>query len=377
MLLFYIMDYFYKYIKYKYKYLNLYYEINNINNNNLNNAEMFGGGKNKLNKYKIISELGSGVWGTTYLVQNAKYNKYAMKIEHIFEDNIKKSYKSLIWREKEFAQFMYKKHPLHFMKLIDDFIINDCKLEKDLTKIQKRFQSFYKKIYSSPYCSIKIWSLIDLTLKEFVDKKFDNEIYYDIFIQIIYVMTLINKYGYIHGDFKMDNIGLNKTKDKYIIINNKKIPTNGYYVVLIDYGNIMHKKYISRNKFEKNAIETKNDIYFMFDRIEYNLIYNFYDFEAKYNNQINTYNPIKINITHKKILKEYLPNEVTKNNEKELMQHLYKIIYYEDFEKNILKKNIKKIIKPKLYLPLDTITFIIKNINNLNLILEHLIQKYE
>ena len=62
-------------------------------------------------------------------------------------------------------------------------------------------------------------------------------------------MYLCNKSGYLHRDWKMDNIGLIKTTDKYNEIMGKKIKTHGYNVVLLDYGGIIHKDYTLQHPF--------------------------------------------------------------------------------------------------------------------------------
>ena len=46
----------------------------------------------------------------------------------------------------------------------------------------------------------------------------------------------MNKNGYTHNDLHNANIGIIKSKQKYINILNYKIPTFGYIIKLIDYG---------------------------------------------------------------------------------------------------------------------------------------------
>jgi hypothetical protein len=55
-----------------------------------------------------------------------------------------------------------------------------------------------------------------------------------------------------------------------------------------------------------------------------------------------------------------------------LSQYLYKLLDYENFEKQLVKKDIDY-IPPKLLLPIDTILFMIKNITNIKKILLFLI----
>jgi serine/threonine protein kinase len=344
------MNYYDKYIKYKTKYL----ELKNIKINN-----QIGGSNDD---YKIIKEIGIGMMGTVYLVKDKANNKYAMKIEKILKKHSNESLEYDIWREIEFSNKMYKKYPNHFMKIYDNWIDKKCTHKQDWKKqelklelFDKSAQNYYKKLFDSPYCSIKIYSLIDLTLKDIYEKLTDKQ-YYDIFIQCLYVMYLCNKSGYLQRDWKMDNIGLIKTDDKYINIFDSKIKTHGYKVVLLDYGAVIHKKYIL-SSYEKNIFRNKmTDLFFMFDRYKYNMIFNFKEFENKYN--VDTFDSCTIDEDINKLLPKF-----NKNNDV-LSQYIYKIKYYDKFENQLIGKEIEP-IKPKLLLPKETILFIIKNIYNI------------
>jgi len=299
----------------------------------------------KNDKYKIIKEIGIGLMGTVYLVEKSN-NKYAMKIEKILKKQCVESLKYDIWREIEFSNTM-SKYPNHFMKLYDHWINKDCNHIQNWNKIgmkleffNKSAQKYYKSLIDSSYCSIKVYSIVDTTLKN-IANKLTKEEYNDIFIQCLYVMYLCNKSGYLHRDWKMDNIGLNKTENKYIDIFDFKVKTHGYIVVLLDYGAIIHKKYIL-SAYEKKIFTSKlTDLFFMFDRYKYNMIYNFKKVERKHG--INNIDPIKINEN----MDKYLPK--FNDNNKVLEQYIYKIKHY----------------KPDLLLPEQTIEQLIKNIYNI------------
>ena len=348
------MDYQKKYIKYKTKFL----ELNNRDVNIQNGGNM--------NNYIIIKEIGMGMMGTVYLVEDKQKNKYAMKIEKILKKQSVKSMKYDLWREIEFSNTICKKYEKHFMKNYDNWIDINCKHKQDWNKIglklelfDKPTQKYYQNLFDSSYCSIKIYSLVELTLKNVI-KQINDEQYYDIFIQCLYVMYLCNKSGYMHRDWKMDNIGLIKTNNMNIDIFGKQVKTHGYQVVLLDYGAVIHKKYIL-SSYEKKIFTNKmTDLFFMFDRYKYNMIFNFTKFENKYN--VDTFSHIEINKEIKQDIQKYLP-KFNKNNEV-LSQYIYKIIYYDDFEHKLVNDKIK-IIKPKLLLPQKAIEFMIKNIYNI------------
>ena len=80
------------------------------------------------NDIQIINTLGTGVYGTTYLV---KYNNnnYALKIQHILPNDKNESYKKGLWRELDLYDYINTLHPLQqkfFTKLYDYEIIDDC-----------------------------------------------------------------------------------------------------------------------------------------------------------------------------------------------------------------------------------------------------------
>jgi hypothetical protein len=164
--------------------------------------------------------------------------------------DVKESLQSPIWREIYFAKILGKKYPQHFMKLYDYKIDDKCYLKKyglafTWKNLPKQQQKYYNTLYKSSYCSIKLWSYIDTTLRDLLKswKTFHKNIFYDLLIQIVYIIYLINKEGFLHNDFTSANIGLVKTKKKYIKIMNSNVKTHGYIVQAIDFELNIHKKY--------------------------------------------------------------------------------------------------------------------------------------
>ena len=346
--------------------------------------EQYGGAKsinksidstNNNDDYKVIKELGMGMMGTVYLAEDDQNNKYAMKTEKILKKHSIKSLKYDIWRDIEFSNTMSKKYPEHFMKVYDNWIDKKCKHVQDWDKIglkldafDKMEQKYYKSLFDSSYCSVKVYSLVDCTLKDIIDKISDEQ-YYDIFIQCLYIMHLCETNGYLHRDWKMDNIGLVKTDNEFINILGKKVKTRGYNVVLLDYGAVIHKKYILSSYEKKLYSNNMTDLFFMFDRYAHNMIFNFRDFEKKYGTS--TFENITIDDVMVKKIQKYLP-KYDKNN-KVLEQYVYKIIYHEHFERKIMNDENIVIVKPKLFLPMKAIEYIIKNIYDVEKCITYLI----
>jgi serine/threonine protein kinase len=365
------MDYEHKYHKYKIKYTKLKFDELLTN--------QYGGIRSLADKYTILSEIGHGMMGSVYLVKDIDSKKYAMKIEHVFKKDIKESYLSHIWREIEFAKFMHNKYPEHFMELYDNWIDFKCahiqdwsKIGMDIKKLPLNSQIYYNKLFASKYCAVKIWSLIDLTLKDLIDKgNISEQIYYDLFLQALYVLWLVHKEGYLHGDWKLDNIGLVKTSSKYINIMGHQVKTHGYIAQSIDYGGVIHKKYNLKGYWRK-ILGNKNDLYFMFDRYNHNMIFNFKKFESEY--KVDTWNEIEINQTDQKLLEKYLPPKLSRSNKHILSQYVYKIFYWDKFEKQLVENKSIKTIPPLLRLPLETIRFMIAHINDIDSILKYMLE---
>ncbi len=289
---------------------------------------------NKNNKYKIIKELGIGLQGTVYLVEDQHNDKYAMKIEKILKSN-----KHKLWREIDFSNSMRKIKSEHFMIIHNYWLDKNCEHIQNWNKIinKNNYNRVLEKseiLSKSNYCSIKIYSFVDLNLDDLIKQnKINLDQYYDIFIQCLYIMYLCHQNGYLYIDWKIANIGLVKTNDEYINIFGKNVKTHGYFVVLIDYGTILHQKYKLTNN-EKNFFDNKiNDLFFMFTRHEPNMILNFEDFEN-----------IKYDINN------YLPIIQNKHNNDILEPFIHKLIYNIEYQKS------------KLLIPLEVVKFMIKNI---------------
>ena len=248
-------DYQEKYKKYKIKYLEL---LKNINSKQT-------GGTISLNNINIIKTIGKGMHGTVYLVSDNNNNNYAMKIEPIFEKDIKQSLSSPIWREIEFCNTMNSKYPNHFIILYDHKIDNKCnhiqRFDFKMELLPKAQQTYYIKLFASKFCSVKLFSLIDMTLDQLFNswKTFNKKVFYNLCIQYVYVIYLMKKEGYLHRDFHTKNTGVIKTTKKYITIFDKNIKTYGYLVQAIDFGLVINKKYKLKN-YEKNSLKYSNDL---------------------------------------------------------------------------------------------------------------------
>lgn len=327
-----------------------------------------------IKKYEIIKKINSGGQGSIYKI---KYKNiiYALKIEKILENEIKKNYKSIYWREIEFAQTMNKKYPDLFMTLYDHDIIKDYNFTLDNPyNIEK-----IKTLNNSIYCSRKIYEYIDITLDKIIDKLKVNELY-SIIIQLLYIIYIMNKNGYTHNDLHMLNIGVKKTSKKYITIFDNKIPTNGYIIKVIDYGSILHKKYILGNceligidesqiLLDNKTKEIRRILDIVFELSFYNNIS--MNFWKKYNYEKDLERFIKSN--NSKLVNNLVENVYDKYT-------LFMLLYPEKAQKRLLKSNFTKIINNKIRLPIEDIIFLfnathIKSYNDIKKIIFYFINK--
>ena len=305
-----------------------------------------------IDNYKIIKKLGFGGQGAVYLTEY-KNKKYALKKEKMNNNDVKKNLGSQFWREIEFITNMNKKCPNHFLKLYDYDIIDDCKFNLD----NPRNLEIINNMNKNNFCNRKIYELVDTTLDKILNKLESKEIY-SILIQIIYAVYIMNSNGYTHCDFHLANVGIINTKTKFIKILDKKIPTFGYLVKIIDYGSILHKKYKLKNTsfgiHESKLLEkSNNDIYkiknFLFISFFYNSLTK--DFWKK-----NDYNKIITSINESKYI--LLVDNLVKNQENKLL--LLELLYPTIHQKFILGKEFKKTLEPKLLIRLVDLLFLLK-----------------
>mgnify|MGYP000417384505 CR=1 FL=1 len=340
-----------------------------------------------INNIRIIKKIGYGYFGTVYLVKDDKNHRYALKIEQVSPDFLVKSLRSFVWRENEFSKKMNKLYPNHFLKLHAHLIDNDCEhnqlTENNIDLNHKsndpKFDKLRKHLSTLKSCSVKLWSIIDLTLHDILKKwkTFKIKTFNNIMIQLVYVIHLMNKHGYSHNDLHVGNIGLTKTNNKFINISGTKIKTYGYYVCVIDYGLILHKKY-NLTSDEKNTIKYSNDLLYVIL-----LIANIYfkNFKKTFPN-IDITKDAKISKKYLIEINKYLPNEVqTKKAFKIknfLLNVIYKVVYYDVYCKQIFKNDLSKIKKVQLRLDIMDINdflFIVKNCYDVDKVLNHLLDK--
>ena len=317
--------------------------------------------KTSIDDYKIIKKIGFGMRGTVYLVsyKDNPDEKYAMKIEHILESDLKKDSNSSVWKEINFSKNFGNKYPEQFISLLEYDIIDNCKhiqqYPLNLEIFSKQKQNEFKELASSQYCIRKIYTLIDGVLKDII-KSLSHKQIYSMIVQIINILELIHLHEYTYWDLNDTNIAYIKTNKKFIEIKGHKIPTFGYLYKIIDYGSVQHISDI-QNKFElktfNNRIinDSKKIIESLYESRKVWLYMSKYnipslDFKESYTSFIKT--------DDFKYIK-------TITDDKYLQMKLFYIINPKLYQQLLLTKDFKRTIPIKKYLPIEDIIFFISN----------------
>ena len=328
-----------------------------------------------IDKITIIKIIGRGMYGTVYL---SKYRQkfFAYKIEHILKKAIYNK-KSSVWKEINFSLKFANNYKEQFMTLYDYDIIDNCEHKQDhiwdISFFNDKLQKEFTDLSNSNYCIRKIYSLVDNVLGEIINI-LNKEQIYSFIIQFSYIIYLLEKNNYIHGDIHQNNIGVIKTSKKYINIFNKKVPTFGYIYQLIDYGRILHKKDII-SKIDKQLYENLygNEVDFILTILLSN--FPLIDYIQKNKIEINELNVRKTfpNSNEDKILTTFCNNDDDKCRNYKF--NLYKILYPTSYQKELLGNKYKTVIEPILRIDLIDILYILKTNFDKNKIIDYFMLK--
>jgi serine/threonine protein kinase len=311
-----------------------------------------------MNQFKIISILGKGIKGTVFLVEDKEKQQYALKIEQIDQHDLD-SEDSQVKKEIEFSDHFSNQYPTHFMKILSynndkcDYVHT---LSDDRWKIMsKKEYDYYQTLFKSKYCSIKLSTIVDTTLFDVMYDISNPNIINSLLIQVLYIAYVIQLDGYMHRDFKPKNIGIVYTKDKYVMILDKKIPTNGMILQAIDYGNVIHKSY-----------KHTNDFYVIFEKFILKMMLKHITEQYPH---IDVSESVSIHKEYRDKLKPYIYSK----NKKFFEQILYKIIFFKEYKKNL---KIDESIELFEFMKLSQLKYLIKHCDDLHKILMYLIKIY-
>jgi hypothetical protein len=324
----------------------------------------------KLDEIKLGKKLGEGVHGTIYLATDSVGKQYAYKIEKIMESDAKPSFDSSYWREKEFGERFANKHPDHFLFLHFSHVDTACNHKQKKVPGWQHVQAFMD---DTSYCSIKLWSLVEGTLSDLVyNKRIKKNVFYDLCIQYVYIVHLMQSAGYIHCDLHMLNVGYVKTNKKTITILGHRVRTHGYILQALDYGNIWHKKY-------KTPTPTYTDLYAIVDQIAVD--HSKVDHLAKgcdwnWGNQMNNLFLAGFISPEEMVhITKLFPTNRTPDQEPFLRQTLYKWLYSQKWQQHTFNDYTLRVTAPPFLIPLKALLFLVKNINAPKKCIHYLVEK--
>ncbi len=336
-------------------------------------------------RYKIIKKLGTGLNGSVYLVEDLKnHKKYAYKIQKIFENDLLDNYKSLIVRQLDFYEHIIKKYPKQFMDIINYYITTDCTYQPDynVSLIPKAYQKKALERIESKLCVHFIYSLIDNTIIDYILswEKFNYKKFYSLFLQTLYIIYILDSNNYHHNDLHGFNIGIIHTHKEYINILDKKIPTYGNNIQIIDFDKVIHKKYYTNNNTLEETYRYSTDLL----KILYSLliISSYFPLFKKYKNinpknvQAKCYIPQKYKDLINKDLNHIPINERNGGSYiiNMLQVSLYKLYFPILYQKYVLKVNPVKVIYP---ISINDIKFIVQNLYDPEKVLKYFLEKID
>lgn len=319
--------------------------------------------KDKNNEYNRIKFISEGAIGKVYLVtKNDK--KYAMKIEYISGLN-----DIALKNELHFVEKVASKYPEQFMQLIDHKIIQNC--IEDSPKIPDWFdekeKEYFINLRKSKLCVKKIYTLVNTTLNKIPINKLKKAEIYSMLIQLLYINYLIQKNGFVHGDFHTGNIGVIKvSKKKKIKIFGRDIPSYGKQYVAIDYGGVLHKDTLSdKRKYQQHnctELEHYNE-HLLIDKLGLinNMVdfKNFWKFVNKNNITLNFENDLKLILSQPEIK---LLEHISKH--KYVLFDTFKLLFPVKFQKILLREKYRQKIPIITHIKSADILYAYSNIDD-------------
>ena len=223
---------------------------------------------------KIIKKLGIGIFGTVYLVEDNK-QKYAMKIQKILDIDMTKNSLSPIYRELEFNENIGEIYPQQFVKLYNYEFEENCKhvqkyppevdeIEKNILEQNGIVKQKFIQLQKSTNCVKFFYELMDGTLEQ-IFHNLSRKQFVSMLIQIIYIISILEKNDYKHNNFQFKNILYKKVPNNtQIKINRTSVSTYGYIYKLAGYGLLTNTKYKMTTIEKKNYKNSSDLLMFMY-----------------------------------------------------------------------------------------------------------------
>lgn len=211
--------------------------------------------------YNIIKLISNGFNNSVYLIKNNQDKiKYILKVCPIINDKI--DYKNEIWKEYDISLFISKLPNNKKCFLMSYYSHSIDKCNNISNNKYKYFDVKSNKIKSIKtnkclylFLDYKGNNLSKLIISNLIKTKKEK---YNMIIQVLYALNILNKSGYCHNDIHADNIS-------YIISNKPikigyKLLNSKYQYSLIDYGNSKHSKYKEKKSYIYEYLKINWDV---------------------------------------------------------------------------------------------------------------------
>ncbi len=190
--------------------------------------------------------------GTVYMI-DYDGQIYSQKIQHILENQKEQNLKYSIWREIDLYKYIKtldNEDKKFFISLYDYKIYDNCE-HKQIRPYA--ITPIIKELDNSKWCITHIIDYKgDKNLEDFLgENKITEKMVYSFCLQICKMIQILYNGGYSHNDLHPGNIMINKTNDEYFNFMDKKISYEGYQLTAIDYGSVIHKKFLGSDISKK------------------------------------------------------------------------------------------------------------------------------
>ena len=186
-------------------------------------------------KIKVIKKLGTGMWGTVYLI-DYENKKYAMKVQKILEEEKTQNPKFPIWRELLFFNDVNKmpRDAQKFFCRLHGYKIQECGKYKHIRpkNIPENsiFVDKFKEMNASNICVILVMDYLGSTsLYDYLQTSPPSKKIYTILLQICKINKIMSDMKYSHNDLHPANLMVTEN--------------TGLQLVAIDYGNVTNASY--------------------------------------------------------------------------------------------------------------------------------------
>ena len=232
---------------------------------------------------KVVKFLASGTMGSVYLCTH-KGKSYVLKIQQVAKNLFNTAYNDEIWREIDLYRYidnMDKKDQSFFNRMYEYKVYNShIQIGNDIGGSRELWEQNIKSMNISEW---RVKYLLDykgnVTLYDYLSKNVNMEAprVYSLCLQIMYIVMLLYEGGYSNTAIHDTNIMVVDTDKKHFVFNGKNVKFYGVQLCLIDYGDVIAKKFKIQYEDDRKYAFTEEwltrDLYVCVDLILANTMY--------------------------------------------------------------------------------------------------------